>query len=336
MATILANSEEELPFLQIKAPKRAFSTSSMMVGIAASNEEQNIGFLLDNLVNCSQPEIESICIISSGSIDKTNEIIEHYAQKDARIQLITEKERNGKASALNLLLEQSEKYDYMIYTGGDNLPCSGALERLLSTLRSQNADIVGARPIPVDDPNTFMGFCTHLLWNLHHKSSLETPKISGELMVFRSKIVRELPPAIINDDAYIQSLAELKKCKVAYCPEAGVLLKGPSTVHDFICQRKRVFIGHKQLEFLIGRKISTMKIPKWKDILEACPFRGLKGRAYAVSFILLQGIAFISAKWDFARHKLPFKWQMVKSTKNLQNMPEVMLIPEIEPIKVRQ
>jgi len=23
------------------------------------------------------------------------------------------------------------------------------------------------------------------------------------------------------------------------------------------------------------------------------------------------------AKWDFARHKLPVKWQMVKSTKNL-------------------
>ena len=306
----------------------------MMVGIAVSNEEQNIGALLENLVNSVPPEVETICVVSSGSTDRTNEIIQRYSQEDGRIQLITELERNGKASALNLLLEQSENYDYMIYTGGDNIPCREAINRLLATLKSSDAEIVGARPIPVDDPNTFMGFCTHLLWNLHHESSLETPKISGELMAFKSRIIRELPPAIINDDAYIQSLGEMKKRKVAYCPEAGVLLKGPSTINDFLAQRKRVFIGHKQLEFLIGRKVSTMKMPKWKQILNACPFRGIRGRAYAVGFIFLQGIAFTCAKWDFARHKLPFKWQMVKTTKSLQNA-EAMLLARIEPIGLR-
>jgi poly-beta-1,6-N-acetyl-D-glucosamine synthase len=335
MTTILTDSQQKLPFIQLSTATLAFPTVSMMVGIAVSNEEQNIGTLLENLLKCAPPEIDTICIISSGSTDRTNEIVEHYCREDGRIQLIKEVERNGKAAALNLLLEQSEHYDYMIYTGGDNIPCREALVRLLATLKSEDADLVGARPIPVDDPNTFMGFCTHLLWNLHHESSLESPKISGELMAFRTKIIRELPPAIINDDAYIQSLAEMKKCKVAYCPEAEVLLKGPSTMHDFLSQRRRVFIGHKQLEFLIGRKISTMKVPKWKNILKACPFKGLRGRAYAVGFIFLQGLAFLLAKWDFARHNLPIKWQMVKTTKNLQNSSEAMLLAKIEPIGLR-
>jgi biofilm PGA synthesis N-glycosyltransferase PgaC len=332
MTTILTSSVEKISYLKIKAPKRATSSFSMMVGIAASNEEQNIGALIDNLLNNSPPEVETICIVSSGSIDKTNDIIQKYSQIDGRIQLITESERNGKASALNLLLTQSENYDYMIYTGGDNLPCHEALHCLITTLKEDDADIVGARPLPVDDPKNFMGFCAHLLWNLHHESSLERPKISGELMAFRTKIIRELPPAIINDDAYIQSLGEMKKCRISYCPGAEVLLKGPSTMRDFITQRKRVFIGHKQLEFLIGRKISTMKVPHWQNILKACPYRGLKGRAYAIGFIVLQGVSFLSAQWDFARHKLPFKWQLVKTTKNLQNVSDLSLIAKIEPI----
>ena len=336
VVNVLTNFEQDMPYLKVKAPVHVFPTMSMMVGIAVSNEEQNIGNLLENLVRCSPPEIETICVVSSGSTDKTNEIVRSFSQTDERIQLITEPERNGKSSALNILLSESENYDFMVYMGGDNIPCREALVRLLNMLKAEDVDIVGARPLPVDDPKSFMGFCSHLLWNLHHESSLEVPKISGELMAFKTKIVRELPPAIINDDAYIQTLGEMKKRKIAYCPQAEVLLKGPSTVHDFISQRRRVFVGHKQLELLVGRKISTMKVPKWKDILRACPFKGVKGRAYALGFVFLQGISFVLAKWDFARHNLPIKWKMVKSTKNLQSASEVMLLSKIEPLAIRQ
>jgi biofilm PGA synthesis N-glycosyltransferase PgaC len=333
---VLPNSEREMPYFVVDAPARTFPTISLIVGIAVSNEEQNIGNLLENLVESAPPAIETICVVSSGSTDKTDEIVRSFSERDARVQLITETERNGKASALNILLAESENYDFMIYLGGDNIPCQEALAHLLATLREGNADIVGARPIPVDNPKTFMGFCSHLLWNLHHESSLQIPKISGELMAFKTRIVRELPPAIINDDAYIQSIGEIKKCRIAYCPEAEVLLKGPSTVHDFISQRRRVFVGHKQLEFLIGKKVSTMKIPKWRSILKACPFKGVKGRAYAAGFVFLQGIAFLCAKWDFARHNLPIKWKMAKTTKNLESVTEAMLLSKIEPLGARQ
>lgn len=331
---VLPDSEEEMPFALVESQVRALR--SMMIGIAVSNEEQNIGNLLENLISSCPPEIETICVVSSGSTDRTNEIVQSFSNRDGRVKLIIESERNGKASALNLLLAESESFDYMIYTGGDNIPCRDALTHLLTSLKQDNVGIAGARPIPVDDSASFMGFCSHLLWNLHHESSMQVPKISGELMVFKSKIVRELPPAIINDDAYIQSLGEMKKFKVTYCPDAEVLLKGPSTVHDFLSQRKRVFIGHKQLEFLIGKKISTMKMPKWKTIMKACPFRGVKGRVYALGFISLQGIAFILAKWDFAHHNLPFKWKMVKTTKNLQTDSEERLLSKIEPLTVKQ
>ena len=99
--------------VKMKAPTHTLPTASMMVGIAVSNEEQNIGNLLENLDKCSLPEIETICIVSSGSTDKTNEIVRSYSQNDARIQLIIEPERNGKSSALNILLAESENYDFV-------------------------------------------------------------------------------------------------------------------------------------------------------------------------------------------------------------------------------
>jgi poly-beta-1,6-N-acetyl-D-glucosamine synthase len=332
---VLTDSEEEIPYLKIKANARIFPTLSMMVGIAVSNEEQNIGRLLENLSSCLPSEIETVCVVSSGSTDKTNDIVRSFSEKDNRIMLITETERHGKSSALNILLAESEKYDSMIYMGGDNMPCQKAIVHLLNLLDTKDVDVVGGRPIPVDNPHTFMGFCTHLLWNLHHESSLEVPKISGELMAFKTKLVRELPPAIINDDAYIQTLCEMKKHRIAYCPDAEVLLKGPSTKSDFITQRRRVFVGHKQLELLIGRKISTMKVPSWKNIMKACPFRGIKGRVYALGFILLQGIAFLLAKWDFSRRNLPVKWKLVKTTKNLEGGYGAVAVSEMETLSIQ-
>jgi hypothetical protein len=107
-------------------------------------------------------------------------------------------------------------------------------------------------------------------------------------------------------------------------------------VGDFITQRRRVFIGHKQLEFLIGQKVSTMKIPSMKNLMSACPFKGLKGRTYLIGFITLQGVALVLAEWDFSRHKLPIKWRMVKTTKNLHIAAESMLLAKLEPIGVRR
>lgn len=290
-----------------------------MVGIPIFNEEENIERLLNTITADMPREVEAIYVVSSGSNDNSNEIVTSYAQNDPRVHLITEKERKGKVSAFNILLAESEKYDAMIYLGGDNLPERDAMKLLLNELKNADVGIVGGRPIPIDNKNTFLGFCVHLLWNLHHLVSVKFfSKASGELMAFKSGILRQVPPALINDDLYTQFIFELKGHKVGYCPSAKVYLKGPSTLSDFICQRKRVYIGHRQINFLMGKIPSTMRRPKWGLILEACPFAGIKGRIYAIGFILLQSIALLLSKWDLYRQKLPYKWKIAETTKSLR------------------
>ena len=178
--------------------------------------------------------------------------------------------------------------------------------------------IVGGRPLPLNNTNNMMGFFIHLLWNLHHLTSLEYPKISGELMALKKGVINELPPIIINDDMFMHIEYEKKGCSVKYCMDATVLLQGPETLRDFMTQRKRVFIGHKQIEGLLNWKVPTMRWPKWSQIMKASPYKGFIGHFYATLFVLAQGLAYTLALFDFYRGKLPYKWDMVKTTKKLK------------------
>lgn len=296
------------------------------IGICAHNEEANIGILLETLIRDVRSEIEAIYVVSS-STDRTNEIVASYSQRDQRVILISESERSGKSSALNTLLSESlrAKYDIMVYMGADNLPEKGATDILIHELKSGDVAVAGARGIPINDKNTFTGFCSHLHWNLLHLTSLTHPRAVGELMAFKPRVLQWVPPAIINDDAYAQYVIEFKGYKTKYCPNAIVYLKGPSTIRDIIGQRRRVYVGHRQLKLTLGKTPNTMKWPKWKRILKACPFLGIRGRIYAIAFILLQTIALLLSLWDFHIHmgNLPYKWPIAKTTKRLEEFNRV-------------
>lgn len=55
---VLADFDENGSCLRLKVATHALPTMSMMVGIAVSNEEQNIGNLLENLGRCSPQRLK--------------------------------------------------------------------------------------------------------------------------------------------------------------------------------------------------------------------------------------------------------------------------------------
>jgi glycosyltransferase involved in cell wall biosynthesis len=63
---------------------------SVSIGIPAYNEEKNIGRLLTAILNQKtyNVEIDQIVVVSSGSTDKTDTIVEDFTRKDSRIVLI--------------------------------------------------------------------------------------------------------------------------------------------------------------------------------------------------------------------------------------------------------
>lgn len=290
-----------------------------IVGIPVYNEEANISRLLEVLMSGLPRSVAKVLVISSGSTDNTNQIVESYCKRLPLISLIVEEERTGKASAMNIILREAEKFDAAVCLGGDNLPGDEAVGILLSELERGNAGIVGARPVPLNSKDKFVDWCVHAMWNLHHLISLKTPKISGELFGFKPGIVREIPPGLINDDGYLQVLFEMRGFRSVYLPHAKVYLTGPRTVGDFCRQRRRIFVGHAQIEILVGKKIPTFRwVRNLKWVNKAKPTKGLKSLLYFVGFLGLLGINWLLSNWDLLRLNFPYKWKISSTTKALR------------------
>jgi cellulose synthase/poly-beta-1,6-N-acetylglucosamine synthase-like glycosyltransferase len=287
------------------------------IGIMAYNEAANIGFLLESLIKqkLSSVIINKIVVVSSGSTDKTNEIVRQYCSKNRRIRLFIQEERKGKARAINDFLNLARD-EIVIISSADILPEIDTIENLLTPFSDPNVGMTGVRPLPTNDPNKFIGFAVHLLWKLHHLISLETPKL-GEMIAFRN-IIDKIPGDSAVDEATIESIITRRGYKLKYVPEAIVRNKGPQNIKDFIVQRRRIFTGHLWLKRKTGYSVSTNEIFKILRLIpNAIEFKP-KFILWTLGVIFLEFLARCLGSFDiYILNKNPFIWQPALTTKNL-------------------
>lgn len=228
------------------------------VGIFAHNEEANIGSLLLNMreQRLQTVEIREIIVVSSGSTDHTDEIVHKYAAQDPRVKLLVQEQREGKASAINLFLRQMTER-VLVICSADLQPQPDTIEKLLAPFADPEMGMTSSRPVPVNDPNTFMGFAAHLLWGLHHEINASGGFKAGEMIAF-IKIFERIPYKTSVDEASIEPVIRGQGYKVRYIADALVLNKGPETVDDFLRQRRRIYSGHLDIKQLLGYSVSTM------------------------------------------------------------------------------
>ncbi len=294
--------------------------STVSIGVCVYNEEKNITDLLNSLLSQKTTEpIKEIIVVSSACSDKTDEIIENnFLKSNPRIFLIKQTKREGKASAINIFLKYASG-DIMVLESGDTIPAEDAIENLTESFKNPKIGMTGGHPIPINDPNTFMGFTVHLLWNLHHRLALEHPKL-GELVAFRRDLVRKIPADTAVDEAYIESLINRQGCEIKYIPDSIIYNKGPETILDFLKQRRRIFAGHIHLRRTKGYAPSSMKNLKivklvFKDI-KFTP----KQIVWTFGAILLEFYGRLLGSYDFyIKRENPFIWNIAETTKgNIQ------------------
>jgi biofilm PGA synthesis N-glycosyltransferase PgaC len=223
----------------------------------AHNEENNIGQLLQNFLDQDLQTVglRSLFVVSSGSTDGTEAIVEKFARKDKRVKLLVQNKREGKASAINLFLNQAEE-EILVLSSADLRLEQNTLENLIAPFRDPEIGMTAVRPVPVNEPDEFMGFAAHLLWDLHHQINLHGFK-GGEMVGFR-KTFKRIPQHTAVDEACIEPLIRGQGYQVRYVPQAIVYNKGPDTAEDFLRQRRRIFAGHLELERDLGYSVSTM------------------------------------------------------------------------------
>jgi biofilm PGA synthesis N-glycosyltransferase PgaC len=290
---------------------------SCCVGIMAYNEETNIAPLLEALSQqkLKSVDIAEIIVVASGCTDRTEEIVHEYCQKDDRVRLLVQSERDGKSSAINLLLWNTSQ-DIVVLESADTLPRPDTIEALVSPFADPSVGMTGGRPVPTNNPTSFMGFVAHLLWQLHHRVSLQRPKM-GELVAFR-RYFRQIPHRSAVDEASIEPLIKGQGLQLLYVPEAIVLNKGPETVGDFFKQRWRIFAGHLYVRDTLGYKVSTLNGLRILPLFLQEMKLNWRYLLWGPAVVLLECLArMMGAYYYMVKRKNPFVWPVAESTKDV-------------------
>ena len=298
----------------------------LTVGICAYNEEKNIGYLLDNILNEQKlPSDAEVLVVCSGCKDNTVEIVQKFATNDSRVNAYVENERQGKASAINHILANA-KGDTILFISADTLPNRGCFASLTSRLANPKVGLVCGKPLPVNSSKSLSDTLVNILWQSHdyvfkqlNRDGLA--RHASEVFCVRRGIVKEIPDETINDDALLALIVKKKGWLIKYDPNSTVSICGPRTFSDYFKQRKRVLIGHWQIKKSTGdspqhllyllplypRKVSKL-------ILGICKEQGLVSFAIFVWVELLINLSTIPTK---IRNKPLNKWSVAASTKEV-------------------
>ena len=290
---------------------------TVSIGVMAHNEEKLIGRCLDALLNQRSESaiIEEIFVISSGSTDKTDEIVMDYINKYPHVRLIVQSRRMGKASAINEFLTKATG-DIAIIESADTVTTSQTVEELVKPFRRPGIGMTGAHPVPVNKKNRFVGFCVHKLWDLHHAMAMESPKC-GEMIAFRN-MIQNIPNYTAVDEAAIEALIVEQDYDLAYSPKAVVYNKGPETMKDFIKQRRRIASGHRHLQATMGYKVASKS--GWRMLKLVIRTQRWTPRQmwYMFWLIIIEVYCRLAGAVDFyIRDKNPFIWDISKTTKRM-------------------
>ena len=292
---------------QASSETSLMSCLSCSVGIMAYNEEANIANAIATVLGqeLRAAEISELIVVASGCTDRTAEIVAALAREDRRIRLIVEECRAGKASAINKFIEAAEA-PILLMVSADVLVDQGTIDALVQHFRDPTVGMTGGHPIPTNDEKTFLGHTVHMLWRLHDQIARENPKL-GEIVAFRN-ILPSIPTDTAVDELSIQALVTQLGYRLVYEPSAVVYNRGPSTVSDFMRQRRRIAAGHHQVAKQERYAASTTSVGRIGRTM-------IKSGLWTGGAIALEATARGLGYYDFLRRHPHHIWGTVTTTK---------------------
>jgi len=290
----------------------------VVAGITALNEERTIGPLLESLL-AARPggaPIERIVVVSSACRDRTDEIVRDFAAGDPRVSLIAEPERRGKAAAINTFLAvRPPGTDVTMIASADILPFPGATEAIVAAFADPAVGMVGGQPVPQNEGRSLTDRMARLMWHLHDQMARRSPKL-GELVAIRSSLIAAIDPESPVDESSLEAAVREKGARLVYVPDARIANRGPSTLREWMSQRRRIAFGHLWLKQRTGYSVSTgagvRVLPVWFAAVAPRPDRWVPG----IALVVTEVVARWQARSDLKRGSKDYAvWTIAESTK---------------------
>ncbi|NLM31022.1 MAG: glycosyltransferase [Methanomicrobiales archaeon] len=251
------------------------------------NEETVITKRLENLLNLNYPKDKyEIIVIDSGSLDRTVNIaqrfLENHENLSPAIKLVQEKERNGKASAINFGKKHASG-DLVLVTDANAIFDPDVLLEIMPHFKDPEVGAVGGRYC-VANPDDGLATPTSFYWDLEYmmrigESILDSACLfHGEINAWR-KDLADADVQMLSEDLDMCISIKAKGYRIVYEPSAIVYEPAATTLEDQIKQRKRTTIGTIQNLFKHGKFLLSsggwyggLIFPSHKTLVMFSPF----------------------------------------------------------------
>ncbi len=300
---------------------------SLVGGVVAHNDASTIGAAIRSLLAQDlggTAEWSTIWVVASGCTDATVEIVASLADREPRMRPIVERERRGKASALNAILAHAHG-DALVLLNGDAYAEPGSVSALLDEAADRPAPFaVMARPVP---PHEGVGrvvpAVASLLWTFHanlHEAILRDGRgnhLSDELLLVSLPPPVIFPRDTINDGAFLGAKLCLQGGARAYAPAARVRIQIPDTVGGYLDQRRRIYVGHwkvAEATRVVPNTMVTEALRRPRGALRVVrrTFRENPNRGRLPVLLAWESIAVLMASWDrWGRPRDHVRWRRI-------------------------
>ena len=295
---------------------------TLTVGIPAYNEEANIAYLLEDLLQQKKDGfiLERIIVSSDASTDNTDPIVRTFS--DRGIDLISSKKREGNAQRQNQIFEVSTSDIVVILNADVLLADENFLKKLITPLLNDAADLTSSSYKTIGNKNFFSTLLETSVQIKHFiysalKNGNNIYNCYGVSRAFSKRMYSMLRfTSSIGEDAFSYLFCIQHKMKFIYVPETFVFIKVPDNLSDHQKQSLRFIQSKKLLEKEFGTKETQREY--------MLPI-GLLLRSVSIYFIrqplhvLLYVCIFLSMLVkSFFTKNMKNTWDIAKSSKQLK------------------
>jgi glycosyltransferase involved in cell wall biosynthesis len=217
---------------------------TVAVGIAAYNEEHNIGNVIGDILKQNRDawRLDKIYIACGGCTDNTVNVVK--SMKSDRIKIFINPNREGKAADEQRIFDEFSS-DYLVMFDADvRLQGINVINRLIKTFRGNSRiRLVGGNPRPYP-PRTFFERAVYGTFGVLDKSRSAIGgghniyRCSGQCLAMTKNFAKSIrfPTGLIAEDDFIYFSCLRQNGLFRYCPAAVVMYNLPKKPGDYIRQ----------------------------------------------------------------------------------------------------